>query len=249
MNMIHQTNELWLWADWPAPKHIRAGTSVRTGRISQTPYNELNLATHVGDQYEHVHKNRQLLSEYLGLPTEPAWLEQVHSSKIISLDKTQKNITTDGSYTSKKNKICAILTADCVPILFCNTDGTKVAAIHAGWRGICAGIIEKAIDEFPDPKKLLVWIGPHISKQYYEVGKEIYDRCSTHLDSLQRAFTPINSSHWYCDLTEIVKIILKNSKVGLIYECELCTYKQHDLFYSYRRDGNTGRTASLIWME
>ncbi|GJM05010.1 MAG: laccase domain protein [marine bacterium B5-7] len=247
--MTDSVDELWLWADWPAPQHIRAGTSIRKGGSSKAPYNELNLATHVGDITADVIRNRNNLSKHLELPNEPSWLEQTHSSKIISLDHHQKNSVADGSYTSKKNNICAILTADCVPILFCNSEGTKIAAIHAGWKGICAGIIENAIKEFAKPNSTLVWIGPCIGRQYYQVGRDVYEQCLDYSDSLKSAFQQINNEHWYCDLSNIVKIILRNSEVGLIYECGLCTYKSIDLFYSYRRENNTGRTASMIWME
>ena len=249
MSMIEQARDLWLWADWPAPKHVRAGTSLRTNGISHKPYGSLNLAQHVGDKFENVLDNRKTISKSLTLPSEPAWLKQVHGKNIISLDTSQTDISADGSYTSNKNKICTILTADCVPVLFCNSNGTKIAAIHAGWKGICAGIIERVVNEFSDPKSLLAWIGPCISSEYYEVGKDVYDRCLNHSDSLKGAFSQVNPNHWQCNLTQIVKIILNNSGVGLIHECGLCTYKTEKLFYSYRRDGKTGRTASMIWME
>ena len=247
--MTNQLNDPWLWADWPAPKHVHAGTSLRTGGVSLSPFNKLNLGLHVGDEAKNVINNRNYLSQYLKLPSEPVWLDQIHSSNIISLDNQAIDVSADGSFTTMQNKVCTIMTADCVPILFCNTSGTKVAAIHAGWKGICNGIIEKAIDEFPNQNNIFVWIGPCISSEHYEVGKDVYEQCLNHSTSLKNAFTHIKKEHWYCDLTKIVQIILKKSGVGLIYECGLCTYKMDKLFYSYRREGVTGRTASMIWME
>ncbi len=247
--MTRHKDKHWLWADWPAPEHIHAGTSIRTGGHSKKPFNSFNLAQHVGDKPADVKKNRKILISHLGLPSEPAWLNQTHSSKIISIDSTSENRNADGSFTIKQNNVCAILTADCVPILFCNKDGTKIAAIHAGWKGICNGIIENTIKIFSDSETILVWIGPCISSEHYEVGKDVYERCLNHSSLLKSAFNQTNINHWHCDLVKIVNIILKNAGIGTIYECNSCTYKMDELFFSYRREGNTGRTASMIWME
>ncbi len=249
MTMTEQINKYWLWANWPAPKHVRAGTSIRIGGFSKKPYNELNLAQHVGDSTDHVKKNRDTLIYYLGLQSEPIWLNQTHSSEIILLDTNPENRNADGSVATKQNKICTVMTADCVPVLFCNEDGTKIAAIHAGWKGICGGIIENAIKSFPEPETILVWIGPCISSEHYEVGRDVYETCLNHSNLIENAFKQTTEGHWHCDLVEITKILLKNAGVGAIYECNLCTYKMDDLFFSYRRDGVTGRTASMIWME
>jgi purine-nucleoside/S-methyl-5'-thioadenosine phosphorylase / adenosine deaminase len=247
--MTRQTNKLWLWADWPAPKRIRAGTSIRIGGHSKIPFNNLNLAQHVGDDPVDVKKNRNTLVNHLELRSEPTWLNQAHSSHIISIDTPPENRKADGSFTTKQNNICAVLTADCVPVLFCNKAGTKIAAIHAGWRGICNGIIENAIKTFSDSETILAWIGPCISSKYYEVGKDVYESCLNHSSLLKSAFDQTNIDHWHCDLAKIVKIILENAGIGAIYECNLCTYKMDELFFSYRRENNTGRTASMIWME
>ncbi len=247
--MTKQINKLWLWADWPAPKCIRAGTSIRTGGHSKIPFNNLNLAQHVGDNPADVKKNRKTLINYLKLQSEPVWLNQIHSSHIISIDSASKNRDADGSFTTRQNNICAILTADCVPVLFCNKNGTKIAAIHAGWKGICNGIIENAIKTFSDSETILVWIGPCISSKHYEISKDVYESCLNHSSMLKSAFDQTNVDHWHCDLVRIVKIILQNAGIGAIYECNLCTYKMDELFFSYRRESNTGRTASMIWME
>jgi len=247
--MTRQTKNLWLDAKWPVSKNIHAGTTIRTGGDSNKPYDELNLALHVGDAPEKVEKNRATLSKHLMLKSDPIWLNQIHSSNIISLDTQPENFDADASMTTKQNKICVVMTADCVPILLCNQVGTKIAAIHAGWRGISNGIIEKSIKAFSRPQSILAWIGPNISNDHYEVGKEVYDDCLKHEKSLKKAFNQTNAVHWQADLTKMTKILLKKAGVGSIYECGLCTYKLDELFYSYRRDGNTGRTASMIWME
>jgi len=247
--MTKPSDDRWLWANWPAPGNVHAGTSLRNGGISLSPFNDLNLGLHVGDDEKDVLNNRKILSQHLKLVSEPVWLEQTHSSNIISLDNHHKNISADSSYTTKQYNVCTIMTADCVPILFCNTAGSKVAAIHAGWRGICNGIIEKAVNVYSNPDAVLAWIGPCISSNHYEVGKEVYERCIAHKTSLKGAFIQINENHWRCGLVNMVKIILKNSGIRMIYDCELCTYTMNELLYSYRREGVTGRTASMIWME
>ncbi len=247
--MTSSENKTWIEANWPAPKHVRAGTSLRTDGHSQKPYGELNLAFHVGDNPENVKKNRNTLSQNLRLQPSPVWLEQTHSSNIICINNVPENIEADASYTTKKNKVCTVMTADCVPILFCNDDGTKVAAVHAGWKGICAGIIGNAIKSLTRPESLLAWIGPCISAKHYEVGRDVYESCTHHSKLLEKAFEQRDEKHWHCDLVKIIKILLENYGVGAIYECNLCTYENANLFFSYRRDGKTGRTASMVWME
>lgn len=247
--MTSQENKIWIEANWPAPKHIRAGASLRTGGHSQQPYDELNLAFHVGDNPENVKKNRNTLTKNLLLQSDPVWLEQIHSSKIVCINSALENIEADASYTTTKNKVCTVMTADCVPILFCSDGGTKVAAVHAGWKGICAGIIENSIKMLTPPESLLAWIGPCISAKHYEIGRDVYESCTNHSTLLEKAFQQRDENHWHCDLVKIIKILLENCGVEAIYECNLCTYENADLFFSYRRDGKTGRTASMVWME
>lgn len=244
-----QKNKIWIEANWPAPKHIRAGTTVRTGGHSQKPYDELNLALHVDDKPENVKKNRRALLQNLHLQSEPVWLNQTHNPNIICINDIPENLEADASYTTEKNKVCSVITADCVPILFCNDEGTKVAAVHAGWKGICSGIIENSVKTLTSPESLLVWIGPCISAKHYEVGRGVYESCINHSTLLEEAFEQCDENHWYCDLVKIINILLKNCGVGSIYECNLCTYEKSDLFFSYRRDGKTGRTASMVWIE
>ncbi|MCG8378936.1 MAG: peptidoglycan editing factor PgeF [Proteobacteria bacterium] len=242
-------DKFWLSAEWPAPDHIHAGISLRHGGISNKPFNGLNLAKHVNDDIEAVNKNREKIKQILGIDSEPVWLNQTHSNKIISLGKLTDNFDADGSISSTQKIVCVVLTADCVPLLLCNKTGTQIGAIHVGWKGLSCGIIENAVAKFSEPKSLFAWIGPNITKQHYEVGHDVLNACVAHSKGLKNAFDPVKNNHWLCDLSKLAKIILKKCGVGAIYECGLCTYENSDLFYSYRRDGITGRNASMIWME
>ena len=246
--MIKKMEKFWMKAGWPAPNHVKAGTSVRVGGHSSPPYNESNVSLNVGDDPKKVKENRIELLMHLGISTEPIWLKQEHNKKILLVDETPTDIKADGSYTTKKNKVCVVTTADCVPILFCNNEGTKVAAIHAGWKGICMGIIDDTIKIFDRPESVFVWIGPCISKKHYEIGEDVYSNFLNYSDSLENSFKKNNNQKWSCCLNNIVKTLLKNSGVEKIYDCGLCTYELGDLFFSHRRDGNTGRMATMIWI-
>lgn len=239
----------WLWADWPAPAHVKAGTSLRHYGLSQTPYHSLNLAAHVGDDTSNIDQNRSMICDHLALKTDPFWLEQTHGGDVISIDDPHIENIADGAITTRAGPVCTVMTADCVPVLFCDKPGTKVAAIHAGWKGICSGIIENTVKQYADPGRVLVWIGPCISKQYYAVGEDVVSACCLHFSDLRQAFEKTGDKHWVCDLSGLVKIILTKFKINSVYECGLCTFKRDDLFYSYRRDGITGRTATMIWIE
>jgi len=246
--MTKKIEKFWIEANWSAPNNIKAGTSIRTSGYSDPPYDESNLSLNVGDNPKKVIKNRGGILTNLGITTEPIWLEQQHSKKILLVNKTPKDLNADGSYTTKKNRVCVVTTADCVPILFCNDKGTKVAAIHAGWKGICMGIVENAIEIFDYPESIFAWIGPCISKKYYEIGEDVYSNFLHYSDSLENSFEKNNNQRWSCCLNNIVKTILRKSGVKKIYGCDLCTYELGDLFFSYRRDGNTGRNATMIWI-
>ena len=245
--MIRNKKKLWMDAKWPAPKNIKAGVSMRMGGYSKHPYNELNLSLNVGDNVNNVKKNRDALLTHLNLPNDPIWLEQTHDRKILSIDDIPKNLKADASYTTQKNRVCVVTTADCVPILLCDTKKNKVAAIHAGWRGICKGIIEDTIKIFSSTKSLIVWIGPCISQEHYQVSKDVYYAFLEHSKLLESAFKK-DDDHWHCSLSDAVKITLINLGINQIYESGLCTYQMHNEFFSYRRDGETGRIATMIWI-
>ena len=238
----------WLRADWPAPAHIRAGVSLRLHGASRAPYAGLNLAAHVGDADVNVRENRARLTARLRLESEPVWLQQEHGRHIISLDRVHPGHKADGALTTRAGRICAVLTADCAPVLLCDRAGSKIAAIHAGWRGIAAGIVENAIRHFAARDGLMVWIGPCIGQRHYEVGPDVYAACATRSSLLAAAFTPNDRGKWHCDLAGLVKIIARHNGVEAIHACGLCTFANDAWFYSYRRDGATGRMATLIWM-
>lgn len=240
----------WLTADWPAPDFIKAGITLRHGGISQGSYDSFNLAMHVGDELASVKANRNTLSQNLNLMNRPQWLEQVHSSHAVLLPNKESIPKADAAYTLEKNIVCAVMTADCLPLLITDNEGRCVAAIHAGWRGLCNGIIEETIRKLPvEAEELLVWLGPAISADVYEVGKEVYDAFTRDNDEAKQAFVSTNENHWLFDIYRLAKLRLNKIGVQQIYGGDRCTLRENELFYSYRRDNVTGRMASMIWID
>ncbi|NNE36738.1 MAG: peptidoglycan editing factor PgeF [Gammaproteobacteria bacterium] len=238
----------WIPAKWDAPPGIKAGISTRKGGYSQTPFDEFNLALHVGDNDTNVIQNRHQLKKYLNLKLEPVWLNQVHKNRIINTGPNQDTVA-DGIISDTPEVPCVILTADCAPLLMCNAQGNKIGAIHVGWRGLVSGIIENAIHQFDTSSKdILVWIGPHIRDRYYEVGRDVFDACVSLDKDLKNGFTTKDPNHWYANLEVMINIILNKQGIYQIFNTPYCTYKDQDLFYSYRRDSDTGRMASMIWL-
>jgi YfiH family protein len=233
-------------ANWPAPANITALCTTRLGGYSLTPYDSNNLGLHVGDNPEHVQKNRQQLIEQLELPNEPVWLNQTHSTLCINPEYDNER-TADASTTRSSEFPLAVLTADCLPITLCNKQGTEIAAIHAGWKGLAQGIIEQTIKKMSSkPSELLAWIGPAISQEHYETGSEVYQAFTTKYPQSCNAFIP-NQDKWMANLAHIAEIILQLLGVGDVYQSNLCTYKLKKAFFSYRRTPQTGRIATLIW--
>ena len=244
-------SKYWLQADWPAPAHVHAGTSWRQGGISQGVYASLNLAMHVGDDIQAVLENRHRL----GLPAEPVWLNQVHGLAVVDAGKvlelaSEQAIDADASYTNAAGVICAVLTADCLPVLLCDRAGTRVAAVHAGWRGLAAGVIERAVTALQLPgEQLLAWLGPAIGPHAYEVGDEVRETFLQGDADADTAFRPNRPGHWWMNIYQLARQRLADMGVTEVYGGEHCTYQDKDNFYSYRRDGVTGRMASVIWFE
>jgi len=241
----------WLPADWNAPVHIRAGTSTRRDGCSRPPYDGFNLAEHVGDDNEAVKKNRKQLKQLLRLPAEPHWLNQSHGNRVVKITNPASDRDADAAYSDRPGIICAVLTADCVPILLCNRAGTEVAAIHAGWRGLCSNIISHTTACFDSGSdELIAWIGPHISSEYYEVQDDVRDACIQSLsETVAVAFTKTSNISWHANLGMIAGMTLVKAGVTEIHASNLCTFRDREYFYSYRREKNTGRTASLIWID
>ena len=233
--------------NWPAPPQIKAYTTTRKAGHSQIPYSSFNLATHVGDDMKTVLANRATLKKSLLLPSEPIWLEQTHSIKTVNAIPTNINYQADASYTNTIGQVCVILTADCMPVLFCDRKGTKVAAIHAGWRGLANGILEEVLQHFTT--EVLVWLGPAIGPQKFEVGEEVYKIFTDFLPQAAEAFKLIDNKHWLADLYLLARQRLANQGVTSVFGGNFCTYSEPERFYSYRRDKVTGRMASLIWLE
>ncbi len=241
----------WIIPDWSAPPCVRAAVSTRLGGVSRDGYASLNLATHVGDEPDMVAENRRRLANALDLPQAPCWLAQVHGTAVVQASGAGVQLVADGAWSNRAGVVCAVLTADCLPVLLCDRDGTRVAAVHAGWRGMCAGILENAVNNFVDAgisaDRILAWLGPAISAPNYEVDGALHGRFCALQPNCADAFTAGRPGHWYLDLYVAAQAILKLNGVQEISGGGFCTYHD-DRFYSYRRQSKCGRQASLIWI-
>ena len=236
--------------DWPAPDNIRAFSTTRDGGVSRPPHDGFNLADHVGDAPPAVAANRALLAEYLALPAEPCWLRQVHG-RVVALANRPLHPEADASIALDANEVCAVLTADCLPVLFCDREGRAVAAAHAGWRGLAGGVLEATLEKLCElaacrSRDVLVWLGPAIGPANFEVGAEVLQAFAEHARN-QRAFKPRGEGKWLADIYTLARARLAGAGVRHIYGGDYCTYSDSARFFSYRRDGVTGRMASLIW--
>jgi YfiH family protein len=241
--------ESWLEAVWAAPPWVRAGTSTRRGGVSAAPYDSLNLARHVDDDPEAVTRNRRRLRRCCQLPEEPLWLQQSHGNRVLEVDSAAPAATADAGFSRSRGRVCAVLTADCVPLLLCDRDGRRVAAVHVGWRGFCAGIVENALRRLgPAPSGLLAWLGPHICGDCYEVGDEVRAACLRHLATGAAAFRRNARGRWQCSLATLIERVLADHDADIKHS-GYCTFEETGLFYSHRRQRPTGRMASLIWMD
>jgi YfiH family protein len=244
-------NISFIKANWPAPININAYTTTRLGGASQFPFASFNLADHVGDELNLVQKNRHLLQALLKLPQQPIWLNQTHSNIAIEVDPNVRlNNIADAAYTSKPKVACVILTADCLPILLTNQTGNEIAAIHAGWRGLAAGIIANTINYFNSPaSQLLAWLGPAIGPEIFEVGHEVREQFIQQNSEASIAFKPSANGRWLADLYQLATLALAKLGVTAVYGKPTCTFNHSELFFSYRRNNITGRMASLIWFD
>jgi purine-nucleoside/S-methyl-5'-thioadenosine phosphorylase / adenosine deaminase len=236
--------------DWPAPDRVRAISTTRGGGFSLPPWNSFNLGGHVGDDPAHVEKNRLKLARLTRLSrSDFRFMDQVHGTDIEEFPGPD-NVQADGCVTSKAGVPCLVMTADCLPVLFCNRDGSQVAAAHAGWRGLCQGVLESAVARFENPANVMAWLGPAIGPRQFEVGAEVRDRFVEHDPDAARAFVPGQSrGHFLADLYELARQRLQAAGVPQIYGGQWCTFSDADRFFSYRRDGVTGRMASLIFID
>lgn len=235
-------NKNYIVPEWPAPQHVHAVVTTRQHG---------NLATHVNDNPATVLANREKLRQDLALPEEPLWLEQVHGVAVMNLDYPVTHRTADASYAATPGKVCAVLTADCLPVLLTNQAGTEVSAVHAGWKGLLAGVIDAAATTFKAPAdQLLVWLGPAIGPDHFEVGEEVRQQYIARHPDYAAGFKLGNNGRWFGDLYLLAIINLRHLGITAVYGGGLCTYCDATRFYSFRRDANhSGRMASLIWME
>ena len=275
----------WLVPDWPAPANIHAATTLRTGGVSPAPYFSLNPAAHVGDAADSVGQNRRIIKEMLDLPAEPVWLDQIHSNRAVKAVKTAELQQADAAYTDQSGVVCSVMTADCLPLLVCSTDGMQVAAIHAGWRGLLAGVISNTVAAMKIPLNplhstgsgqafskgeanqfrnvdlgsplckrgargdFLVWLGPAIGPDCFEVGAEVREAFLEKSPAFNPAFKGQGNGKWLADIYRLAKIELAALGITDVYGGTHCTVTEHERFYSYRRDNQTGRMATLIWRD
>ena len=237
----------WIIPDWPAPANVRALSTTRNGGVGSAPFASLNLGDHVGDDPQIVARNRCLLREHL--PAEPLWLKQVHATTVAAADRACGTPEADAGVAREPHKVCAVLTADCLPLLLCDRAGTVVGAAHAGWRGLAAGVIESTIAAMGvDPATLLAWLGPAIGPNAFEVGDEVRAVFLEHDAAAIGAFAAQSSGKWLADIYRLARIRLASSGVAQVYGGDFCTFHERERFFSYRRDRITGRMASLIWL-
>ncbi|WP_283629827.1 peptidoglycan editing factor PgeF [Shewanella baltica] len=239
--------------DWPVPANVGIAMTNRHGGVSVYPYDSLNLGLHVGDAEQQVMANRELLCKQLALTADPVWLEQVHGTHVLNLDtlslaQAAGTPIADASFSRTASQVCVVMTADCLPVLLCNQAGTEVAAAHAGWRGLCDGVIEATAAQFSSPMdELIAYLGPAIGPQKFEVGVEVkHAFCGLHPQGAA-CFIP-SGDKYLADIIGLAKLRLSLLGIKHMYSADICTVSDTD-YFSYRRDKVTGRMASLIWLK
>ncbi len=241
----------WIEPEWPAPSWVRAACTTRLGGVSRGCYAGLNLGGHVGDDTSAVSRNRAILRERLSLPSEPHWLSQVHGCAVASTAADPRGCDADAAVASRPGDVCAVLTADCLPVLMCDRAGTRVAAVHAGWRGLADGVLEAAVSGLAvAPGEILCWLGPAIGPDAFEVGPEVRERFVREGGpAANAAFRPGVGGRWLADLFLLAAQRLKAVGVRTVTGGGICTHSDPRRFFSFRRDGVTGRMATLIWID
>ena len=242
----------YLTPNWPAPANVRAISTCRGLKANESGAGlaGFNLARHVQDSPERVAQHRLQLQHDLSFERQPFWLNQTHSTVLLRLPADLSLYDGDGSYTQSRNWPCAVMTADCLPVLLCNTSGTQVAAVHAGWQGLAKGILSKAVSQFPDPTDVIVWLGPAIGPDAFEVGPDVLHAFGADVSSSCKEFTaiPAKPQKWLGNLYALARKELVGLGVTKVFGGEYCTLSASDRFYSHRRDPASGRMASLIWI-
>ncbi|MEX0605209.1 MAG: peptidoglycan editing factor PgeF [Marinobacter sp.] len=236
--------------DWPAPPGVSAITTTRAGGVSGPPWSSLNLGQHVGDDPAQVAENRLRLCRAAKLSSQQfGWIEQVHGTRVVQLPLVNAP-PADASITRRKGEACVIMTADCLPVLFCDDKGSRAGAAHAGWRGLCNGVLEQTVAALGEADTLMAWLGPAIGPQHFEVGPEVREAFIAKSPAASQAFTATGArpGHFMADIYQIARLRLADVGVTRVYGGQLCTVSDPERFYSFRRDGQTGRMASVIWL-
>ena len=244
----------WIDARWPAPSQVRGFTTLRHGLgVSAPPFDRFNLGLRAGDEADAVQRNRALLAEHARLPSAPCWLRQVHGTHVHRFDApADEEAEADASVTSEPGVVLAILTADCLPVLFCADDGREVGGAHAGWRGLAAGVLENTLAAMRTaPDRVHAWLGPAAGPQAYEIGQDVFDAFVSRDAHAESAFAATRPGHWRVDLYELARRRLHAAGMtpDRIYGGDLCTISEPQRFFSHRRDQRGGRMASLVWIE
>lgn len=233
--------------DWPAPATVRALQTLRSGGCSPSPWDSLNLGDHVGDDPTRVAANRAALRRHL--PAEPLWLQQVHGIAVAAADVPPTALPADAAYSRQSGRVCAVMTADCLPVLFCDRAGTVVAAAHAGWRGLLAGVLEATLGKMAvPPSEILAWLGPAIGPLCFEVGAEVRAAFVAAAPTAAIAFQARGGDKWLADIYTLARQRLQAAGVASVTGGGWCTVSDPARFFSYRRDGVGGRMATLIWL-
>jgi len=237
--------------DWPAPANVRALQTTRVGGVSKETFSSFNLGDHVGDHPEWVSANRVLLTH--GIAAHPVWLEQVHGTNVIDASAyvlANETPRADAAFSRKAGVACVVMTADCLPVFLCDDLGTVVAVAHAGWRGLLAGVLEETVAAMGvSGANLLAYLGPAIGPKAFEVGEEVRSAFVAHHEEGQTAFISSVQGKWLADIYLLARQRLKRMGVQRVYGGTFCTFTEPGRFFSFRRDGKTGRMASLIWLE
>jgi polyphenol oxidase len=251
MNDTRRPHEDWIVPAWPVPPHVRALITTRAGGASAAPYDTLNLGFSTGDDPAAVTENRRRLRGLL--PQEPRWLKQVHGSRVLSAELVEGRPEADASVARERGTVCAILVADCLPVLFSDREGTVVAAVHAGWRGLAAGVIDNTVTAMMEagttPGDIVAYIGPGIGPDAFEVGDEVRAAYVDRDAGAADAFSSLGRGKWLADLPQLARRALARCGVSAVFGGNLCTYSDPARFYSYRRDKVTGRMAAVIWRD
>ena len=241
-------DEYWIKANWPAPEDVVAGTTLRDGGVSAGPFGTLNLGAYTDDNVRAVNENRSRFRSFCELPLEPRWLRQVHGRKVVVEPPSGEATEADAAITRESDVVCAVLTADCLPVIFTTGDGAELAVAHAGWRGLASGVLEATVQAMTaDPAELLTWLGPAISQPAFEVGGEVRDEFLAQDPASEICFAANDRGRWQADLYGLARMRLASAGVGQVSGGEYCTFREPERFFSYRRDGACGRMASFVF--